>query len=501
VDIGELRRLRELAGASLIEVEKEAPELFAEIQLIRVEVVRRALSETLASEAPHVRESLERIDIQSALESGNDLTEVVREALREPGAPEAAGGIGELLTRVDELERAGVLVDPLDPALPVREQPVLKGLLLQAEVVAIADLAGLATQKAAGVLEHVPSPAMLDAGGLEGLVESGTVTVDEAGSLGLAASLYNLLDADTALVAAVKSRVSDIRELAELPVDAWRPILVENAITPPVGTSLDAHVAQLARRVAAVLPTDALFARLAPRDADALVTKLERMDARQLGAVANAYPGLKVSALVEELDGSERAQRIAERIGFVGRIRDLNPDVELLELDLAPDSRDVESLRFDGIPETARDGVLTALRAYQRVHRLTDDPDTSRALLAAGFVGSADIVERGREGFVAASGLGEATARRVFANAEASFAAVTAAFGSVLEATLDGGQWAAVANLAPGTGGFLRGVSGYAELFETQAACRCEHCQSILSPSYTQKLWMGLRTKAAYLPG
>lgn len=480
MDLDELRTLRELASAPLDEVERRAPELFRHVQELRVETVRGQLAETLTARASGVRPALDEADLASSLREGRPIKDAVLAAVT---AAEMNTSTDDLSSLLDGLENAGQLSDPLLPEHPLAEQPLLAAAFQQAELVAVTDLAAVGEDVIHAVLELGKPVAALETSMLTSLAEAGAVTEREASSLGLTVGLYNLVDGDAALAAAIKSRVAGVRDLAAISAEDWRDVMAEANVTPPLGSSQDDAADRLARRVAALLPTDTLFARLVPRDTTALAARLEEAGDDGLDSLAKAYPGLGLGELATEPDPSTRAECVAERIGLLGRLRDDNDDVELLALDLTPDSPDLQTLHVDGIPAEHHEGVFTTLRACQRVHRLTGDPAVSQALLAAGCTGSADIVKDGLDAFTARSGLPRATARQVFDSATQKFGEVASAVGAVLDTAANGSRWTAVANLAPGIEDYLKGVPGFAELFGARAACRCEHCQSVLSPA------------------
>jgi hypothetical protein len=481
VNVLELRQLAELAREPLTVLEVTEPAVFAQIVALLDEVFRPPLKSRIGPDHPHLHRLLDQLDLAAALREQRDLKALIREKLDEGGGP--ARSRARAARRLDEMEKAGALITPWDPALPLDRQPFFAAALAQAQASAIAQVAGLAPERAAAVLDEAPPGTHINAGALRKLETAGAFTPAEARALGLAVSLYSLFDENEELAATVKPTVGSVRDLAARQADDWESVLRRAAARPPRGTSIPDYATQLERRVAALFPTDALLARLAPADVDAVATELAGMDREQLSRVANSHPGLGIDGLLDTHEGPERVRRIAQRISLVGRFRGLNPDAELLQLDYSPGSPDIESLSSDGMSAEDRRAVLTTLRAYQRIHRVAAEPATSQALLAAGYAGSAHIVRDTVQEVMHKTGLDLATAGRVHQRAADSFANVTAVMGTILDATRGGHTWSAVANLAPDTNDYLKRVPGYAELFGSQSTCACEHCQSILSPA------------------
>jgi hypothetical protein len=478
MNISELRKLNALSAASVEVLERDAPELFADLQERRAEVLKSRLKSGLAREIPELEARVEQLDVGTLLETGAEVQPAVLEALDAPGlSPEAATALAAMRDDGGDL-----IADPVLADRPLREQPVLAEELLRAELAAVGSVAGLDDRATTAVLERAGSVEALGGSVLPELVEAGALEPEDAERLALTAELYTLLDRDVALVEGVAPRVSRPGELAALRPAEWEEILATAGVA---AADVPAYAVDLADRAAARFPSDALIERLAPRDVDTLVAQLEAMTPQQLEAVAVRYPGLGVTEVVEApgLPQRERAVRIVGRIQVLSAVLDANPGVELLDLDYSLDSADVAALQTPGLSPEERDGVLTALKAYQRVSAVTEAPDTTEALLSAGYRSALDVVNEPVEALQAKAELEPETAARTHAAAVATFEATLVAFGSVMDIATSDREWSAVSNLGASAPDYLRRLDGYDTLFGRQSACRCRHCQSIVSPA------------------
>ncbi|MCP4295275.1 MAG: hypothetical protein GY786_06680, partial [Proteobacteria bacterium] len=121
---------------------------------------------------------------------------------------------------------------------------------------------------------------------LESLLEEGELLEQEAKEMGLAVSLYHLLDADIQLLEAVKTgsfpqlpqgNVTDVKDLVSLDKTDWFDILSQVGITPSNGLTLEKYAAILCKKIEILYPSDALMARLIRLDDETVRADLERL--------------------------------------------------------------------------------------------------------------------------------------------------------------------------------------------------------------------------------
>jgi hypothetical protein len=396
----------------------------------------------------------------------------------------------------------------------------------RAEMRQVARAAGLGDRAVERLLAQVPGLASLDDTVIEGLVRQGILDKSAARALGVGATVHEVGDGSDELVAAVLAaelpedrggRAASPRDLAALDATAWRRVLDQGEVTPPDGLSRAGYAASLADRVARLFPTDAVRARLprAGRDLEGALERLEPLQDRnervagadfdaldigglkprqvralreahaQVAAVARSHAGLGLAELLDDRSAptDERVARVRQRVALLDRVRELNPDTELLALDLTTGSVDQRALRLDGIAVEDRPAVLQALRAQQRMLAVSGDADTAAALLTAGYSSAVSVAQAGPRVVAEKAGLEHAQAEAVSTAALDTLADVTGVFGGVLDATHGGLDTLEVGNVRTSVQDYLRRLPGYADLFGSQASCSCRHCDSVLSPA------------------
>ena len=338
----------------------------------------------------------------------------------------------------------------------------------------LARAVGLDEKAAATIAEQ----STMDSSGVRSLVDSGIVNPALAGDLRLAADVYQLTGEPTLAAALTTAELPDrggpvrsLRELAALDDGGWRRV----ADAARDRDTTDA----LRERVEKVFPGDALLSRLTPRR-EQLLADLSRREgdaAARLGALANAYPGLGLGTVIadEKLGTERQATEITTRIGALRQLMEAHP--ELLRFDLSPGSSDLDTLG-----DIDR-GQLTAVKAHQRAYHLAGDVDIAQRLLEADLHSRYAVAGLRVEELAARTGLDEAPAAALHGEATRTAAALTGVFGGVLDlGTAHSGQIYQVVPPVPVLD-YLRGLDGFADLFGSQAACDCGHCESLLGPA------------------
>jgi hypothetical protein len=314
-----------------------------------------------------------------------------------------------------------LLADPTAEVLPLPE-------IARAQVVALSRAAGLDDGTIERVVARTPRPEAITNDTMAAMVADGDLDENAALDLGLAASLHHLADGDESLIRAVREvelpelpggRVRSPRDLVALDTSSWLSVLEEADADPPDGVSRARYAATLADRVARLFPTDSLLTRLRgtgdevseaieqvttlrDRNDDVTSRRLDAFDLTGLdadeiaalrdqhavlAALAGSFPGLGLAEVFDDrsVPPADRVEEASRRIGLLDRVQALNPDVDLLGLDLTPDGQDLPTLRFDGILHEDRERILQTLRAHQRVLTLTGDVATAQAVLQGGY--------------------------------------------------------------------------------------------------------------------
>src|SRR5262249_17644917 len=159
---------------------------------------------------------------------------------------------------------------------------------------------------------------------------------------------------------------------------------------------------------------------------------------------------------------------IEERLGWVAKVRDQNPDIDLLKVDYLPESPSLARVKFDGLAEDARARGIHNFKAEICIAKIGHGPDHNVAQLGAGYLAAATVARRAAEESGEANGIAEAKAKIYQARAREI-------------ATDSSLVWFALWNLkeneavfryglAQSTHAFLKELKGYDQLFRSPLA-------------------------------
>ena len=142
-----------------------------------------------------------------------------------------------------------------------------------------------------------------------------------------------------------------------------------------------------------------------------------------------------------------------------------------------------KNLNFNGLSDEDQAMVLANMKACQRIYTLAKDIEHTRTILEAGYQASSDIVQDGQAAFQSNTGLDENTAAAYYNEALQAVGHTTTTVATIVDGLWGGLDWTDVGNIGPFIEDYFKSIDGYDELFGHQDFCRCEHCQSILSPA------------------
>lgn len=531
----ELLSIYEISRWTPDEIERSNPSLFASLKSVEADRLKASVASHFAGSSEQLRKQLANLDYTKWRPDSQRLSEWLRDSMKAQGASDSV--LSEGAARAAELDRRNLSFESLTSDRPIADQPLLRQDLRRAEVLLLGRVARLPAPALTKVVDKVPTPDALTHARLAKLVRARILKDAEARALGLAASLFPLLDKNVELVKAVKKgrfpqlpkrKVTELRDLVALDERSWLRVIKQTGAVPD-GVKPEDYATTLAKRVSSLYPTEALLHQVAPSDTKRINAWLKRLDpslkkavfrdldtpgvssrARkgvgaahaELAGLVNKYPGLGIEEIVDNrsLSPASKAKRIERQIGLLAKVQRQNAGVELIALDYSPDSRDLRALKLSGVPERDRVKVLRTLKAYQRSHALTDNVADSRTLLEAGYQSATGIIRDGFDTFAANTGLDEDVARRYYDNARSTAGAVAGMMGTVLDVQLSRLLPLAVSNVGlerqpktaypkkpvnkqPPIDDYLRQLDGYTDLFGSQNYCACEHCQSILGPA------------------
>jgi hypothetical protein len=405
----------------------------------------------------------------------------LREGLPEEWEPLIAQSVGLLRKTATTAISRGII--------PAALEGMLESLLemlpnpQRAELLTTAATVGLGTEALQSVLQHAAAIAEINNSLVFGLVEQGQLAKADAHRIGLGLAARSVVNGyEKALAAIVDARptrfgdkpLERARDLAALDVQDIQRVLAEGDVEPPGGVTLESYATELAGRIAAAFPNDALLRRVTNLSED-LVEVIERDDS-QLRELVNLHPGLALREVIDKArDAPAAAKAIRERVSWMNRVHELNPDVDLLAVDYLPESESLPQVRFDGVPEAARPLVIANLKAYQRL----ESAGAGRLkLLQGGYRSMTALAQSLPEEIAENTGLPLTEARAYHAQAEQRATETALTWFAFFDLERDA-QLLAHRSL-PGPPAYLKQLTGYTELFGSPNFCRCEHCQSVL---------------------
>ena len=420
-----------------------------------------------------------------------------------------------LLDALDRNLIPGHLRDDLEAILariPNAERDGLTGLL---------DAVAVPPEVTRGLIGHVDTVHAISDQVLADLIETKVLTREDAGRIGLAASVHRLVAGEPAAIAAVVDanfpalpggRLREARDLAALEPNDWARAFADAGVPAPPGTTLEAHARTRAIAATRAFPEDAFrhratrvserigehVERLGPlfrknkdaldRDFDALeldgVPKRGRAALRdahtEVRALVNRHPGLGLRDVLAI--GGPEAVKIAEtRIGWVSEVLARNPETKFTELDYLPDNPALTAIDFGDLSEDARALVLADFRAQRRMGAVAGNAIAAQELMIAGFTSGSAIARTPIAELVARTGIAQAEMQQMqtIAGSVANLAALT--WFGIYDVTRDFAT--TPVRVIPTKQQFFYPLTGYASLINDQPWCECEWCQSVLSPA------------------
>lgn len=529
----------------LLELEAQAhltPNELAKARSPLAPEITARLTDVVAGEAiarlAQGSEKLEKLAVSIALpqEAGNQrkllgglALKALRDAVKADAALAADAQVADHLKRIEEAATVRgpdadltgkTLADAARLDEPLIMNPAITKDLEAARLFRLGDAAKLADKTVEAVIEEVGSIDAVTTDALRQMVDKGTLKQADASSVGLAASLYAVLDQRPELVAEVGRDVSAMPDLVRLSASEWESVVKASKTTPPGDLSVQDYAGLLRRKVAMLFPAEAIAARNAAVDvaagvkANAALSDVRKrnpevslaavpsLDGLELGNVsaaerdaleaghavaarlANSFSGMKIADLLDDrqLSDAELTGELSRRVDLATKFMGSNPG--LLGRDLTVGSGEIEGVNFPaGVKAADKSMLLAHARTYQRVMSVADDLDDAAALVAAGYRSAYTIATSDVATLAKRAGIDAARAEAYFGRAKGIMIGVTGHLGMVVDGIASGAQNLPVGNAAPPIEGYLKEIPGFAEFFGNQDYCNCSHCQSILSPA------------------
>lgn len=283
--------------------------------------------------------------------------------------------------------------------------------------------------------------------------------------------------------------------------DDWKALLTRVGSAPPAGQTVDDWAASLERSAAETMPTDFLMA--AGLRAPAATALAVMLDSGNTGAgrdalqrLAGRFNGLGLAEVFAADDSSAaRGLEASRRIAVLNRVYALNPELDFLALDYLPGGSSMTEIGLGGIADADRTMVLGVLKTHQRVQRLTGRAQDTERLLDAGYSSAKKVFEADADRVMLDTGLSSASIGSIMSRAAEVVGGLVSSmtFATLVAQNISLGlQTPLSGSLANSTvADFFTSIPGFADLFGRQSTCRCQHCQSVLSPSayFVDLMW------------
>jgi hypothetical protein len=412
------------------------------------------------------------------------------------------------------------LADSLHLYEPIAFNPEFQRDLDAAKLYRLTDATGLGDKIADVLIERIGSIAEVTDNRIISLVRSKRLTQAEAKEVGLAASLYHILDERPELVGIVKMGIKNPRELVRNDKATWLKIITDSGTRPPGNISADDYAELLVKKMEGLFPTDFLayhlsqvevnealkdhaglvrlrklnsnvsliglrnFTSLKTDGIPARTRKQLKMSYDNTVRLVNRYHGMRLTEVLDDskLSNAKKDREVVRRIDLVNRFFAENTDV--LTTDLTPRSAEIKKLKFmAGASDTDKALVLATARTYQRMLAVTDNLSATETLVVSGFPSALSLASASLESVIARTGLKFEIATKYVATAESIVTGIAGQLGSILDILYGGFADTGVGNISPEITSYLKEIPGFAEFFGNQDFCNCEHCQSILGPA------------------
>jgi len=516
----DLLKLLSMRDLTLADLRARDPELWKAIETELRESTRKRVLDSIDPKDEIVRRRIERLDVRRPAELG-DLSKQLREALQrtpaEGGPTDApvAGGVLDVLDRVTKI----------DDESQIKENPEIDRLIRNARLVQIGTIGKIDPKVIDKIAPDVSRPDALSDAILTKLVDEKKLTAAEAETLGANATIFELADEDPKLAEAIRSAAGEkvagtdwTRKLATLRTSDWIDVLKKQKVPIPAGTTDIELAAALENRFATLHPDLAILSRLPQVDTGRVTQRLGDLDAviqknpdifqrnfseidvsgltpeqrrkaeaahTEMQQIVRAYPGLLLGQLLADSTrpAAEKAAAANRRVSFLNKMQARATDIGLLDLDLTPDSPDLERLGLNelGAQPDEQKMVLNALKSYQRVFVITNKASDAQTLIENGFSSAMSIARQPLETFLSTSK--ETQAETYWRDARGTLIDTTSA--TIAAADIVAGVFddLTFGNVDPDSKDLLRKLDGFETLFGSLAFCTCAHCQSVLSPA------------------
>ena len=319
-----------------------------------------------------------------------------------------------------------------------------------------------------------------------------------------------------------------MEELIRFSENDWLHILRDNRIDPPEnipgGDPLLAYAQQLKDAVARKFPTSSFLHGLKTETNKDVYKEAvhhlgrflenqpevkpdhSNIDLRSLGPderqviiqqlnsvsqLAALYPGLNLKTILSDktIGTEEKANRIEALINKLDTFSSNNQGIDFITADfyagtyVRPGTDEHINISWEGIDDD-QNAVISQLKTYQRVLRITPRYESARTLLLAGLDSARKITLNSRQDFLQLFPGDQVEGTILFNNALAIAETSTLVWLNAQE-TLGSSLAAGTLfdNTSPDLIDYFKTIPGYQDLFELPKFCECEDCKSIFGPA------------------
>lgn len=419
-------------------------------------------------------------------------------------------------------------VELLQPNKPIKENPLFRKQLRAAEDFKIASIADITDKKLEKIQKLNGGISSLVNRDFDVLIKNKTLNKNEGVKIGLTVSLVRLLDKNYDLVKHVlKSdfdsikgkRLTSIENIVELSIDDWMDITKSPKIILPVNTTAKTYAEILKLKIEKIFPNESLFLEIlkfgdAPINnslkhlkplfdknnnvfegkiiEDLNIKGINKQELKKVNEnydvvnrVVKLFPGFEFGKLFNDrnISNKKKEEQVRQDVAYLGKFYTNNKNINILSLRLMPDSEDYNKIRLTGIPKKKQTTIIKTLKAYQRTYKVTKNINDLMVLMSSGYCSASEVTDSTFKQFVNKSGLTERKAKKYYKTSQSTVASAAAVTSAVVDIKTGGYEQLQVASMPPMMDDYLKKIDGYQALFGSQNYCKCEHCQSVLSPA------------------
>jgi len=270
----QLLQLDKLATLKPADIKKKNAALFGKLSDAASLELKSKVEAKLKGAPAEIKAGLKKVDFSAAKLGKLDVKSVLSKKI---AAGVSAGEKKELEAAVSKIPDLGKIDDVLLPDIPVFINPLFQKDLQKAKMYRLNAIAGIADSKLEKVLGKEINLNNLDEEKLADLVKGKIITKAEANKLGLASSLYMLVDGsfELAEVVSKQSKLNDLSDLVKASKADWKKWIDGSKMELADGVSAEDYADFLTKKVEHLFPEISLIHKTTQVNAGALEKSLK----------------------------------------------------------------------------------------------------------------------------------------------------------------------------------------------------------------------------------